>query len=217
MSAQATDVGPRAWLGRPAFRTVAGNPLHPRIRVSHDPLADAPRPPGPMPTLPIWLGSHVVLIGIAALLLRLVDPQQAPGWMIALGPFGLGLVQAAVLYRRLPLWAALLWPLATALGFTLSTVLVWFMYLGLGAGFGLCQAGLLAAGRVRGCFLWPMISGASWLSGLAAWGLFERARSTLGDSGRPSPGVALAVVVLPYALGTGLAWRWMGRRPLSTA
>lgn len=169
-----------------------------------------------MPTLPIWLAAHGVLVGIAALVLVGMDPRTGPSWVFSVGPFALGLAQATVLYRRLPLWAALLWPLVTTLGFALSMVFVWFIYIALGGCFGLCQAGLLAAGRVRGWFLWPMISGASWWAGLAAWVLFERARAMLGDAGPPCHGLAVAVVLLPYALGTGLALRWMDRRSAPT-
>jgi len=88
----------------------------------------------------------------------------------------------------------------------------------LGGCFGLCQAGLLAAGRVREWFLWPMISGASWVLGLVAFMLFEKVRVTLSDSNRPGPDFTLLIMVLPYAFGTGMALHfWLGHRPSSTA
>jgi hypothetical protein len=170
-----------------------------------------------MPTLPIWLAAHAVLVGIIATVLLFVDSETGYGLLNLAGPFALGLAQATVLYRRLPLWATLLWPFATALGFKLSMVLVWFIFFALGGCFGLCQAGLLAAGRVRGWFLWPIISGASWVVGLVALMLLEKARVTFSDSDRPSPDFALLIMLLPYAFGTGMALHfWMGRPPPPT-
>lgn len=171
-----------------------------------------------MPTLPIWLAAHAGLVGIVATVLTFVDSETGHGLLNLAGPFALGLAQATVLYRRLPLWSTLLWPFATALGFKLSMVLVWFMFFALGGCFGLCQAGLLAAGRFRGWFLWPMISAFSWLVGVALTMIFEKLHAIFTPTPRPAYEVVLLLMLLPYALGTGMALHfWMGRPPPPTA
>jgi hypothetical protein len=74
-------------------------------------------------------------------------------------------------------------------------------------GFGLAQSGLLAAGGFHRWLPWPVISGASWFSALMAWEWGLRTFFTQEPT-------AWAWVVLAYALGTGLALHWMGRRPM---
>jgi hypothetical protein len=144
-----------------------------------------------------------------AVLLIQAFPKQGLGWLVVAGPCGLGLFQAALLRRCLPVWVVVLWPLATAAGFPLSTkVFGWFLYPLLGLGFGLVQSGLLAAGGFRRWILWPVISGASWFSALMVWELGLR-------NVFPQDPAAWVWVVFAYALGTGLALRWMGRRPRS--
>jgi hypothetical protein len=173
------------------------------------PLTQTPaaKPPAASPRLSRWLGVHGVLIGMAVMLIQ-AFPRQGLGWVVVAGPFGLGVIQAAVLSRSLPVWAVVLWPLATAAGFPLSTMVFgWFLYPLLGLGFGLVQSGLLAAGGFRRWLLWPVISGASWFSALMASEL------ALGNGFKQDP-TAWVWVVFVYALGTGLALRWMGRRPI---
>jgi hypothetical protein len=150
-----------------------------------------------------------------AVLLIQAFPKQGLGWVVVVvGPFGLGVFQAALLRRCLPVWAVVLWPLATAAGMPLSTgVFGWFLYPLLGLGFGLAQSGLLAAGGFRRWLLWPVISGASWFSALMAWGLGLRKVFPQDTTDRDTDGLTWVWVVFVYALGTGLALRWMGRRP----
>lgn len=175
-----------------------------------DPQPGAERPTVPAPNFLLWLGVHLVLaLGIA--LLNVAVPDKGPGWAIAMGPLGLGLAQAAVLGRRLPVWARILWPLATALGFALSTVFVWFMHAALGLCLGICQAGLLAAGRFRGWLLWPLVSGASWLSVLSASAFVAGAIEAMTGNRGAHNRFVVVLPLLGHALGTGAALRWMGR------
>ena len=44
-----------------------------------------------MPTLPIWLAAHGVLVGIAALVLLGMDSRTGPVLVFAVGPFVVGL------------------------------------------------------------------------------------------------------------------------------
>jgi hypothetical protein len=180
------------------------------------PLTQTPaaKPLAASPGLLRWLGVHGVLVGMAVLLIQ-AFPSQGLAWVVVGGPFGLGVFQATVLRRLLPFWAVILWPLATASGFVLSMPFAWFLYHFLGLGFGLGQAGLLAAGGIRGWLLWPVISGASWFSGLMTWGLGIRKVFPQDPTDRATDGLTWVWVLLVYALGTGLALRWMGRRPTS--
>ena len=112
---------------------------------------------------------------------------------------------------------AVLWPVATAFGGVVSMLFVWFMYHLLGLCLGVCQAGLLRAGRFRGWFLWPLVSGLSWVIALQPWFMITSATSTSTGANAVSHGVGWVLVLVCYSISTGLALRWMGRRPASVA
>lgn len=159
------------------------------------------------------MGVHGVLMGMVVLLIQMF-PSQGLAWVVVGGPFVLGVFQAAVLRRWLPIWAVILWPLATESGHLLSMRFGWFVYYFLGLGFGLGQAGLLAAAGFRGWLLWPVISGASWLLPLMIWSLGIRTIIPHESTERDTEGLTWVWVLWVYALGTGLALRWMARRPV---
>jgi len=62
--------------------------------------------------------------------------------------------------------------------------------------------------------LWPVISGASWLSALMIWSLGIRTIFPHESIERDTEGLTWVWVLWVYALGTGLALRWMARRPV---
>lgn len=175
------------------------------------PQPRAEKPSGSMPPFSLWLGGHLALISAAALLVQ-VYAREGLGWVVVCGPSCLGLVQAAVLWRRLPTWAAILWPVATAFGGVLSVGFGWFLYFGVGLCLGVCQAGLLGAARFRWWFLWPVISGLSWLSVLVVPWAFTLLFPTPVSSVDSASILSLAMGLIGYAFSTGLALQWMGRR-----
>lgn len=168
---------------------------------------------GVAPSLWTWLGIHVAWVSAAGVFLW-AHPKDGLAWVVLVwGPWGLGLAQAVALWRRLPTWAVALWPVATGLGFVLSMALAWFTYVAMGLCLGLCQAALLAAGRFRGGWLWPLASGLSWGSALLAWGSIAPYLAPSHPQAGSIDPLGYAQSVLVYALGTGWALRWMARRP----
>lgn len=171
---------------------------------------------GNVPSLSLWLGVHLGWMAVAVVLAGAFS-KQGLAWIVAVGPFCLGVAQAAVLWRRLPVWAAVLWPFATATGGAVSTVFIWFMYHLLGLCLGVCQAGLLGAGRFRAWFLWPLVSGLSWGLALQGWFLITSLSSASTGVNTVSHGVGWVLVLVCYSISTGLALQWMGRRPAAAA
>lgn len=164
------------------------------------------------PTLSLWLGAHLAFIAVGALL-ALALRKDTQVWLTTFGPLGLGIAQATALHRRLPIWALILWPLATACGFVSSMILGWFTYFGFGFFSGVFQTGLLAAGRFRFFWLWPWISGGVWLLAFLGYlAIIEGSKLSLSVSAGLLGGLVFSMTLLVYALLTGLALRWMDRR-----
>jgi hypothetical protein len=180
------------------------------------PIPVAEKSPVRVPGFSHWLGAHLGLIAVAAGLVEAFS-KQGLAWIVVVGPFCLGVAQAAMLWRRLPVWAAVLWPMATAMGWVASTVFAWFMYHLLGLCLGVCQAGLLGVGRFRGWFLWPLVSGLSWGLALQGWFLITSLSSTSTVVNTVSHGVGWVLALVCYSISTGLALKWMGRRPATAA
>jgi hypothetical protein len=175
------------------------------------PQPSTAKPSDNMPPLWLWLGGHLALIS-AGVLVAEAYSKEGLSWVVVCGPSCLGLVQAAVLWRHLPVWVAILWPVATTFGGILSVGFGWFLYLGVGLCVGVCQAGLLAAARFRWWFLWPVISGLSWLLAVIVSLALPLVLPTPTGSDGPTL-LSCAVGLVGHAFSTGLALQWMGRRP----
>lgn len=175
-------------------------------------IPGAEKPSGSKPNLFVWLGVYLAVIAGAAVLVE-AYPKQGLAWVVVVGPLCLGSAQAAALWRSLPIWGTVLWPVATALGGIVSMSSAWFMYWLMGLGFGGFQAGLLRAGHFRGWFLWPLVSGLSWGCALLASSMISPMISGSPGPNAVSNRVGWVLVLVCYSVSTGLALHWMGRRP----
>lgn len=135
-------------------------------------------------------------------------PPPAPSLLLGLAPALLGLIQWAVLHPQLQRWGWF-WIPACYLGVGFAFLGMWWFLLCLGLGWGLAQAPLLAAARLRRTWLWVPASGLGWAGGLLLGGSLDVVAP--GPAGDPLRLLLLhSVALLIYSLTTAAALTSMG-------
>lgn len=87
-------------------------------------------------------------------------------------PLAIGAVQWAFLRRDLGWWGGL-WLPASLLGLFISFLGIWWFLLVIGAGMGIAQAPILAAGGFRRWWAWVPASAAGWFGGMIVGSLVD--------------------------------------------